>query len=470
MTINGQTINEAAALDEEAYQLWLRDPSSAVAHLVEVDYHGYSATYPDWITYTIKSSDSSNLSFTGYPDRVVSIGSFSQQIGDRFTGIVGASIGEIVFDNMDGSLDLWHNLALDGQRVRVRHGDPSWAEERFRVVYECVAEGVASSAWDSMTLRLRGIDYKYNLPLQTNLIGTASVNGASNLTIPKAYGTLFNVEPAVIDNVNLIYQWNDGAVTSVSDVRDGGVRFRTDQIAISAVVGNLISTATAHGFYAGTRVRSDVGSIASAPWFSITWNGSVFCAVSNGSNAASTSPDGITWTARTLPSSQEWLSVAWNGSVFCAVSFNSSNVAATSPDGITWTARTLPSSSDWRAVTWNGSVFCAVAFGTTAATSPDGITWTVRTLPSSDSWQAIAWNGSVFCAVAGGSTAAATSPDGITWTARTLPSTQDWYSITWNGSVFCAIGAYSTAAATSPDGITWTARTLPSSSDWRAVT
>ena len=96
MTINGQTINEAAALDEEAYQLWLRDPSSAVAHLVDVDYHGYSATYPNWITYTIKSSDTSGLSFTGYPDRIVSIGSFSQQIGDRFTGIVGADRKSVV--------------------------------------------------------------------------------------------------------------------------------------------------------------------------------------------------------------------------------------------------------------------------------------------------------------------------------------------------------------------------------------
>ena len=130
MTINGYEINGAEALDEEDYQLWLRNPSSAIAHLVEIDYHGTSAVYPNWVRYTLKSSDRSDLSFVGYPDRVKSIGNFTRQIGERFSGTVTASIGEITFNNMDGSLDAWHNLSIDGQRVRVLHGHPDWAYER----------------------------------------------------------------------------------------------------------------------------------------------------------------------------------------------------------------------------------------------------------------------------------------------------------------------------------------------------
>ena len=116
-----------------------------------------------------------------------------------------------------------------------------------------------------------------------------------------------------------------------------------------------------------------------------------------------------------LPANASWSAIAWNGSVFCAIAGGiANNTAATSPDGITWTQRTLPVSTYWSAIAWNGSVFCAISKKTTgggnvAATSPDGITWTQRTLPTSASWSAIAWNGSVFCAVSYNNTAVATS-------------------------------------------------------------
>jgi hypothetical protein len=54
-----------------------------------------------------------------------------------------------------------------------------------------------------------------------------------------------------------------------------------------------------------------------------------------------------------------------------AVAFNS-DVSATSPDGITWTVRTLPKVDNWRSVTYGNGVFVAVSGGgagsTTAAT------------------------------------------------------------------------------------------------------
>ena len=50
--------------------------------------------------------------------------------------------------------------------------------------------------------------------------------------------------------------------------------------------------------------------------------------------------------ARTLPSSASWYSVTYGNGLFVAVATGSSTTA-TSPDGITWTARTLPSSANW---------------------------------------------------------------------------------------------------------------------------
>ena len=51
---------------------------------------------------------------------------------------------------------------------------------------------------------------------------------------------------------------------------------------------------------------------------------------SGAGNRVMTSPDGVTWTARTLPSWQYWSSVTYGNGVFVAVA-GSSNVAATSP-------------------------------------------------------------------------------------------------------------------------------------------
>ena len=196
----------------------------------------------------------------------------------------------------------------------------------------------------------------------------------------------------------------------------------------------------------------------------VAWNGTVFCMVVSGTSIAYTSPDGITWTQRTLPSSSQWNSIAWNGTVFCAISNTSGTVAATSPDGITWTARTLPTSQVWNSIAWNGTLFAVVggSASTVAATSPDGITWTNRTI-TSGTWSLVIWNGTVFLAIGSG-TVAATSPDGITWTARTLayslPSTP---ILAASSSLFVLMTSGTSTYQTSPDGITWTQRSLGTS-------
>lgn len=473
--LNGGALNDASTNgfgpgDEAVYQSWLRSPSAPVGHVVHLGYNGTSAVYPNWVTYTAKLSD---FPLAGYREVVKAIPSLTRQISDDLAGEVSASIGELVLDNADGRLDLWHNLALDGQPVRIFHGDPSWPVERFRLLCECIAETVTGATLDSITIRLRGVEHGANLPIQTTLIPAATgATAPSNLPIPKAFGQVFNAAPAIVDEANQVYQWNDGAVTAVTDARDDGARFRTNQIAISAVNAgtDVISTATAHGFVRDTRVRCDVGTLPTASqWSSIAWNGTVFCAVAFDSAIAATSPDGITWTQRALPATGYWEAVAWNGTVFCAIAYDSA-MAATSPDGITWTQRTMPVNTTWQALAWNGTVFCAVATITSiAATSPDGITWTQRALPSSAFWHSIAWNGTVFCTVAVASTSAATSPDGIAWTAQTLPSVANWQALTWNGTVFCVVAYGSDKAATSPDGAAWTARTLPSSTTWNGI-
>ena len=92
------------------------------------------------------------------------------------------------------------------------------------------------------------------------------------------------------------------------------------------------------------------------------------------------------------------------------VAMTYTTAAASSVDGITWTARTLPSSSTWRSAVWGTDKFVVVGYGTAiAATSPDGITWTSRTLSATKDWIGLAYGGGVFAAVAGSSNSVGTS-------------------------------------------------------------
>ena len=65
------------------------------------------------------------------------------------------------------------------------------------------------------------------------------------------------------------------------------------------------------------------------------------------------SPDGITWTARSSAAKSEWRSVVYGDGLFVAVSTSGhGNRVMTSPDGITWTPRTAAANSAWRSVTY----------------------------------------------------------------------------------------------------------------------
>ena len=203
---------------------------------------------------------------------------------------------------------------------------------------------------------------------------------------------------------------------------------------------------------------------------------SLFVAVS-GTTVAETSPDGITWTQRAMPVSDNWYAVAFGAGVFAAIAGFSSTNAATSPDGITWTLRTMPSpgAGSWTALAFGNSTFVAVNSGALlAATSPDGITWTSRATSATGTTNAagIAFGAGVFAALLGAVATVITSPDGITWTSRVLPTADSWQGIAFGAGVFAAVsntGGASTVAASSPDGIAWTQRVLPVASAWTEI-
>lgn len=226
------------------------------------------------------------------------------------------------------------------------------------------------------------------------------------------------------------------------------------------------------------------GPVTVRDWDGIAWSPALqlFVAVAGSGTTTDvmTSPDGITWTARTPAVTSSWRAVTWAPALtlFCAVS--SAGLVMTSPDGVTWTQRTAASASGWTAIVWSPDLSLFVAVATSGAsqvmTSPDGITWTSRTAAAARTWQGVAWSPALglfaACAASGGVDCIMTSPTGTTWTQRTAPSSA-YNAIAWSPAAgrFVAVGGTggTATALSSADGITWTARAAANGNSWQAV-
>jgi hypothetical protein len=188
------------------------------------------------------------------------------------------------------------------------------------------------------------------------------------------------------------------------------------------------------------------------------------CGGQGNSNAnVASSPDGVTWTLRAMPSSAAWC-LGTDGTEWVGV-VPGATTTATSADGITWASTTaLPAAAK---ATYGLPVFqgstCFVLSNTagSAYTSTNyGTSWSTQTLPAN------AGNMAPF--VVGGliwywasTTTAYTSTTGTTssFTARTLPATPDAVWQDFDGSLWLAASGGTTYYRTT-DGTNWTDLTL----------
>ena len=280
------------------------------------------------------------------------------------------------------------------------------------------------------------------------------------------------------------------------------VTFGNGQFA--AVSSNGLSMVSTNGV--GWTVRAP--PILNGTWSVVGYGNGLFIAL-NGS-LTSTSPDGIDWTARVVPSGP-WTSVAYGNGIFVAAGFYGPPSVITSPDGINWTAQTAPA-LHWRSITYGNGLFVAVATDS-VMTSPDGINWAERLAPTGF-WRSITYGNGLFVATTSwanpdimvstdginwvdsyfqyypgtqllsivygnglfvtvnyyGYPVILTSPDGINWTPQTAPDYGEYitYGTPGGNPLFVVVGRYSTIY-TSSDTITWTSRTSPSG-NWNSVT
>jgi len=220
-------------------------------------------------------------------------------------------------------------------------------------------------------------------------------------------------------------------------------------------------------------------------WTCLAAGNNRFVAIRTNSNAAASSLNGRTWTARTMPVNRSWKAVVYGGDRFVAVA-SDQNSAAYSTNGTTWIASTMPTVGDstlneWTDITYGRSRFVAVANSqNVAAFSSDGITWTGVVMSTGESldWVGVAYGNNRYVAIAstGEVLYSFTAAEG-TWILASLPTSAGdikWRRIRYAQGVFFALaesenGAETNFAATSFDGIVWTVRELASSATWKDV-
>ncbi len=179
--------------------------------------------------------------------------------------------------------------------------------------------------------------------------------------------------------------------------------------------------------------------------------------------AIGTSPDGATWTNRTVVANTTSAGIAYGSGIYVATS-GGANPILTSPDGSSWTKASGTISGTRGRVVYGNGMF--IAFGTPLNyTSHDGITW--ATSPPGPFPAGAAYGNGIFATV-GTSGAIFTSSNGTTWTSRTSGTSNNLLGITYNNGIFVATGASGTIL-TSLDGIAWTNRTSGTSKDLRGV-
>lgn len=180
-----------------------------------------------------------------------------------------------------------------------------------------------------------------------------------------------------------------------------------------------------------------------------------------------TSPDGVTWTFRTLPTITSLIGVTYQNGIFIAYGHLSQR-GFYSYDGINWFITTGLNGQIY-GMTYGRDKFVACKIDNSLgriAISYDGKNWQNVVTPASMdlAFTGIAYGNDRYVAVAGSTSAnaIAISYDGITWTSVTRPlvGTVSPSSVTYGKGLF-VVSCDNGKILTSPDGINWTARDTP---------
>lgn len=394
--------------------------------------------------------------------------------------------GDLTLQNGDGALDTLLTYGFDGRPVVIRRGQRGAVyPSGFELFAELTAEQAEAPTADTIRLKLRDRQSELDVPLQRNTYtgdnvlpdGLEGVDDLLGKPKPRCFGQLFNVPAPCVNTAKLIYQVNDGPISSLDGVYDRGVKLFGGAFAVTSLPGSSGAKGCAFGL--GRFVVVDGTGIVSAAdgfsWVAATgdavdsWAGiafsedlGVFVVVGAGGGVRST--DGQTWTS--IGSPPPVTKLTWSRTLKLFVGVGGSNIY-TSPTGITWTAQTSPVGG-LNGITEGLGTLVAVGNGATVITSTNAVDWTLRTLDIGNDLADVAFgetpDGPMFLAVgtfigSGDGPTIMTSPDSIAWRLSYLATllSGDLYSVAFAEGVFL-VGSDNNNVLVSVNAIDFTER------------
>jgi len=206
----------------------------------------------------------------------------------------------------------------------------------------------------------------------------------------------------------------------------------------------------------------------------LAYGNNTYVYITNGTSYG-TSTDGVSWTARSMPSNLNWQGLIYANNQFTTIGYNS-NTIAHSADGINWTTATLPTYSyntkegvrtrnaGWFSVAYGNNTYVAIGnsvdnnVGKKIITSSNGTTWTTRSDPGGSDFRDLVFINGEFLIL--GNTRIWRSSDGTSWTS-TNNSTTALDSIVYDNNKYVGFDRASAVIRTSTNLSTFTTVTLP---------
>jgi hypothetical protein len=200
------------------FEQWLSISSNFRCHLVEIDYLEEGE---------LKTLYLSNASFQSvatdtpphmpYNDVIIDDIKLGQRLDEIFYGRTSTIRSTIKFLSTEFVNNLL-SLDVEGQQVRIYLGDPSWPKSDFKLIGQWYSEDIEP---DGNNYSIPLLDASH--ALDVSVCSTYENGTAEGKSIPRVFGTVFNAEPVLIDELgDGTYQINDGPITSLT-VFDGGL-------------------------------------------------------------------------------------------------------------------------------------------------------------------------------------------------------------------------------------------------------
>jgi hypothetical protein len=232
-------------------------------------------------------------------------------------------------------------------------------------------DGTTGSSWTSIT---KTGDHQ-------NLASTLQNDGSSTYKPHAVVATRASSNIVSVSVNETLGTWADKTLSDLTagttmSVAQGYIASGTNKF---IVISNS-DTDVSYSQDGGTNWATHTGALPGTGYDSLTFGKGLFVALDSGSTNAVTSPDGETWTARTLPNSKNWIDVVWGNGIFVALASDTgANNMAYSIDGTTWTAASTPNATAIPSGLAYGQGVFVVTYSdneTVIGESFDGVYWT----------------------------------------------------------------------------------------------